>query len=202
MHEFDKCEIENLANKIVATGYVLDFNAGIMKVHTREQAFLNRGQMVMIYILNSQTGECTYRAQVLQANENSIEFNNLAFLGSIQKRNNTRVSKQMRFTIHNKIVNGRAVQLEKPITINMLNISAQGMCFNCDEKLDSGFTFPLEFHETKRPVHLIVKIIRKEEYTRSNNYGCIFEINEKDMDELYKFVLKEQIEQRRKKIIY
>ena len=130
MHEFDKCDIYNIRWEKAAEGYVLEYGSGVMEVRTRELAYLNRGQDVLLYVLNSQTGESRYRAQVVQVNENSVLFDNVTFLKANQKRSNTRVAKQLKFNICYKIENGREVKLEKPVPITMLNISALGMYFN------------------------------------------------------------------------
>lgn len=201
MYEFDKCIIENKNGEYVAWGHVVEFVSGFMRIRVKSEYNLMRSDEVVIFIFNNIKGECKYHAEVYEIDDKNIIFNNLKLVTSVQKRSNTRVNKRINYKITHIFNENEIINLEKPIDITVLNISAIGIYFNSNEDLMEGLKFQLLFYETKKPIYLEVEVIRKENYSRSTNYGCIFRnISNNDMDEIFRFVLKEQIEQRRKKL--
>jgi hypothetical protein len=200
MYEFDKCIIEKKNGDYVTWGHVVEFESGLMRIRVKSEYNHDNLNHVYLFIYNS-IGECKYQAEVYEIDDKNIIFRNLKPLSSVQKRSNTRVNKRINYQITNIFKEKEIVALEKPIDITILNISAIGIYFNSDENLIAGFKFQLIFCETARPIYLEVEVIRKEEFSRSFNYGCIFRnISNKDMDEIFRLVLKEQIEQRRKNL--
>lgn len=68
------------------------------------------------------------------------------------------------------------------------------------ELLDKHNLYMLEFTETVRPLPITFKIVRVVHSHNGINYGCKFiDITENDSDELYKYVLKIQIYNIKKK---
>jgi hypothetical protein len=205
VHEFDKCIIYSKDSVKFLEGFVHEYEAGSMKIYTQGKSddSIRPLMEVFIHVYNSVKGECKYSGVVEKTNFNNIEVGSVSFVSSVQKRDNTRVNKQLKYRIAFCYEDGEKRKLDKPFDITMLNISAQGIYFNCDEMLEVGYRFPIIFKETPRSVNLIAEVVRREEYPRSFNYGCKFvDISEKDMDEIFRFVLKEQIAQRRKRTIF
>ena len=205
MHEFDKCIIFSRENVKALEGFVHEYEQGRMKVYTQGKSSDAIKPLMQVYInvYNSVKGECKYTGIVKKTNFNNIEIEDVNFISSVQKRDNTRVNKQLLYKITNLYQDGERRKLDVPLDITLLNISAQGMYFNCNERLETGYRFSLVFKDTPRPVSLVVEIVRREDYPRSFNYGCRFvNISEKDMDEIFRFVLKEQIAQRRKRTMF
>lgn len=202
VHEFDKCVVQSKSGGNAATGFVVEYESAYLKMQANNNFLLRPSQEVYLLIYNQVKGECRYEATVRDIRDNVIFFENVKLVGSMQKRNNTRVSKELHYKITERIQDDKTIALEKPVEITILNISAQGMYINSDENFYIGFRFPLTFRELKRPIRLVAEIIRREVYTRSFNYGCFFVgISNKDMDEIFRYVLKEQIEQRRKNLL-
>lgn len=204
MHEFDKCMVFHLEGAKAAEGFVHECHDGVIKIYTQGTSqSLVTGEEVLIFIYNSVKGECRYRGKVEKASFNRVEIAGAALVSSLQQRENTRVNKQLKYRISYSFnEKGERVKLDRPIDIIILNVSAQGMYFNCVERFEVGFAFALIFRETLRPVHLKVKILRREDYSGNYNYGCIFpDVSSKDMDEIFRFVLREQIAQRRKSLM-
>lgn len=205
MHEFDKCIIYSKESVKFLEGFVHEYETGTMKIYMQGKSddSIRPSMEIYINVYNSVKGECKFVGVVEKTNFNNIEIADVIFVSSVQKRDNTRVNKQLKYKISSFYEDGEKHKLDKPIDITMLNISAQGIYFNCDEMLVVGYRFPINFKEMTRPINLIAEIVRIEEYPRSFNYGCIFvDISEKDMDEIFRFVLKEQIAQRRKRTIF
>lgn len=202
MHEFDKCIILADDGQLLAEGFVHDYEAGVMNIYVAagvpENAlpYMN----VTVFVYNSSKGECKYTAAIRKVNYYYIEINHISLISSVQKRSATRVSKQLVYRITDCIRDGAACALDEPARIVILNISAQGMYFKCEDEYAVGFTFPLTFRETSRPVNLTVKVVRRNDFSGSFNYGCAFVgINERDMNEICRYVIKEQIRQIRRK---
>lgn len=202
MGDFDKCIIRTGDGENIAEGFVHDFESNFKA--TLEGDFnLTRTQQVLIYIYNRIKGECVYRGTVADIKSNIILFRNVSFIRATQKRDNTRVDKIMRYRItHRFIEDGKLEKLPKPIDITILNISANGMLIRCKEKFEDGHRFPLVFKDAGRPIDLDVKVVRSEEKDGDYYYGCTFlNIDEKDADNIYRFVLHEQIMQRRRNLL-
>jgi hypothetical protein len=199
MFEFDKCVIEKTNGEYVTWGHIVEFDSEHIKIRVKSEYSDYNLYRIILFIYNSTKGECKYHADVSEIDEKNIILKNIELLSSVQKRSNTRVGKMIKYQITDTFKDKKIITLEKPIDITILNISAVGLYFSSDENLVLGFTFQLVFNEFKNPIYLEVEIIRRDEYARSYNYGCIFKnISNKEMDEIFRFVLKEQIVQRRR----
>lgn len=200
--DFDKCVIKSEKDYYLAEGFVQDFET-TNKVTIEGDFDLTRSQRVQIYIYNRVKGECVYKATVADIKTNVVSFKDVSFIRSTQKRDNTRVNKQMRYRITHKFVDGNKFErLEKPIDITIHNISANGMLISCRQEFEIGHRFPLVFKDAGRPIDLDVQIVRAEQKRNTYYYGCQFlNISEKDADNIYRFVLHEQIMQRRRNLL-
>lgn len=203
MHEFDKCVIASKSGASLASGSVIEFSADRFEITLNGEYTLKPGENINLFVYNSIKGECVFSARVEIVDGKSVVLSNAGFLRSAQKRDNTRVDKIMHYRITHKYVDGAAERLGKPIEITITNISANGMYIRCDEPFAEGHRFPFVFREAGKPISLDVEIIRCDRSRRGNGYGCLFlNIDPKDADNIYRFVLHEQIEQRRRKISY
>jgi hypothetical protein len=202
LHEFDKCIISSVKGSNLGTGFVNEYDRTILKTCLDGSFTLHLQQEVLIFVFNEVKGECVYKGLVADINDKNVIFDKVSFVRSMQKRDNTRVDKTMRYRITLRFVGDHREKLETPFDITILNLSAQGMYISCDEPFAVGHRFPLVFKDAGKPIDLDVEIIRCEKYRRGNKYGCRFlNISEKDSDNIYRFVLHEQIEQRRRNII-
>jgi hypothetical protein len=202
LFKHDKCVVFGTLNENIAEGILEEHSSGYMKVRANGSFELSEGQFVKISVFNGYKGECIYSAAVKKIRGHDIVFDDVEFEGSFQKRDNARVEKIMpyRFT-HRAGEAGEKIQLEKPAKITILNISARGMYFTSNEEYEEGYRFYLLFKETQTPIELLVEIVRAEESFLNYNFGCRFvDITEEEMEEIFRFVLNEQIEQRRKRL--
>lgn len=204
VHEFDKCIIFRPSGAKVAEGFVHEFENGSMKIYTQGgMGTVVPMENLQIFVYNNVRGECKYTGVVQRVTFNCLQVDGVRLISSAQKRENTRVSKQIKYRILQAYRGNERKKLEHPLDIVILNISANGLYFNCGERLEIGFTFALTLRETARPVNLKVEVLRREAYPRSFNYGCRFVgVSDKDMDEIFRFVLHEQIIQRRRSLFY
>lgn len=205
MHEFDKCIVASESGAKLGEGFVHDFESTLMKVCLDGEIFLQLSVMVTIFVFNRVKGECVYKGVVASLDGKNVVFDRVSFVRSTQKRDNTRVDKTLRYHITQKFADEnfeKLEKLEKPIDIIILNISAQGMYISCDEDFAVGHRFPFVFKDAGAPIKLDVKVVRCEKKRRGNNYGCHFlNINNKNSENIFRFVLHEQIEQRRNNLM-
>jgi hypothetical protein len=186
----------------LADGFVVEFESPTMRIKTNNPHNAYIMQELTLFVYNQVKGECVYTASVDSIEEKKLNLKNVKFVRSVQKRDNTRVSKIMKYRITHRFEGEGTAKLERPIDITILNISAQGMYISCLDKFIVGHRFPLVFRDAGRPINLNVEIVRCEDYNRSYNYGCRFVgISQKDMDNIFRFVLHEQIEQRRSNLL-
>lgn len=184
----------------LAEGFVVEFEKDKMKICSNKEYGFAVPQEITIFAYNEVKGECVYTGTAQSIYDKKIAVAGVKFVNSRQKRDNTRVSKIMHYRITNRFLSGKEKQpLEKPIDIIIHNISAQGMYISCEENFVIGHRFPFVFKDAGKPMNLTAEIVRHDSNNRTNNYGCRFvDISEKDMDNIFRFVLHEQIEQRRR----
>ncbi|MDR3552652.1 MAG: PilZ domain-containing protein [Clostridia bacterium] len=202
MHEYDNCVVENENGAGVASGYVTRCDRETMTVSLTAGCLLKKQQPVRIYVHNSASGECRYEAEVACASANEADFTILKFTGQADQRQYLRISRQLHYRIYYRFQGDRKVKLPAAADITILNLGALGMLFNSEAQFEPGFIFPLKITDTAKPVELTVQVQRREEFQRSVNYGCVFRnISGKQKDELDKYVLREQIGQRREEAL-
>ena len=202
MYEFDKCLVVSKSGSQLAEGFVIGLNSEDMKMSANNDYSLVVPQEVTIFVYNSVKGECVFGGTLDYIREKKIYLKKVRLIRSLQKRNNTRVDIVLRYQITHQYRESRVVKRERPIDITILNISAQGMYISCFDKFIMGYKFPFVFKEAGRPIELSIEIVRSEDYGRSFNYGCRFVgIDQKDMDNIFRFVLHEQIEQRKRTLL-
>lgn len=203
MHEFDKCILTAESGAGLAEGTVREYVEPVMRINLSEEQQFSLHSEVIVFVFNRVKGECVYKGRVAEVDGNAVAIDRVVFVRSTQKRNNTRVGKTIHYKITQKFSGEGKERLEKPIEIIILNVSATGMYISCDENFVEGHRFPLRFLEAGRPIDLDVQIIRCEYNRRGNKYGCQFlNIDPKDADNIYRFVLHEQIEQRRNNLFF
>lgn len=206
MYKFDKCILASNSEKKQSEGYIQEFDENIIKICLKEETQFRLFSEVTLFIFNRVKGECVYKGVIYEAIGKNVFLNNVKFIRSTQKRNNTRVDIIFRYRITHKFVDDEHIKtekLEKPIDIAIINISANGMLIACNENFEIGHRFPFTFKDAGAPMHLDVEVVRKEKSRKANRYGCTFvNISQKDQDNIYRLVLHEQIEQRRRSILY
>jgi len=204
LHEFDRCVITSKSGEELARGEIDAFDGSKARVNIIGDYSLRVAEDVNLFIYNSVKGECVYFADVESIDGNELVLENLKFISSRQKRNSTRAEILLHYKITHKFgADGNIEKLEKPIDITIINISANGMYIKCDEKFEKWHRFPFVFREAGMPMRLTAEVVRCVYSNRGNKYGCRFvDISEKDADNIYRFVLHEQIEQRRRRRIF
>lgn len=200
MHELDRCLIFRQSGGRAAEGYIHSFEDGVLKMYPQGPAEpLQEGDPILVFVYSSVMGECKYGGEVRRVTDYCIEAVGMKLIGAAQKRQSTRVNKRLEYRLAKYYADGIERPFDPPLEITILNLSANGMYFHCDRRFETGFTFPLVLRETERPISLRVEIVRRETYDRTYNYGCRFvDIAERDMDEIFRFVFREQIAQRRR----
>lgn len=199
MYEFDNCVAASKSGAELASGNVISYENGKFKIKLREVINILPSENINLFVYNRLKGECVYSAKVESLDGEILLLGGAEFVRSTQKRENTRVYKLLNYNITHKFTSDGIKRLDSPIPITIVNISANGMYIQCNEKLVKGGRFPFVFREAGKPISLDVEVIRCEMSRRGNRYGCRFvNISDKDADNIYRFVLHEQIEQRRR----
>lgn len=207
LHEADKCVITNKGVTIV-TGFVNIFEGNKLEIKLNKDIKLIEKEILDVYIYNPITGESLYEAEVASYENKAAVFTNVKHIRTMQKRNNVRIKTNLKYKIFSKCgEDGTPVELEKPVDVSILNISATGMLINQiintkdDEPLYEQFKYIIKFKELKSPIDIVFRIVRKKEYYRSYRYGCEFEgLSQRQSDDIYKYILNLQIEELKGKV--
>lgn len=202
MYEFDKCIVAEPNGGQLTEGTVSRFGGTTVHVHADEGLALRPGLAVNLFVYDRVQGECVFTGTVTRVLGDNVVISGANLVRSTQKRNNTRVEKILHYRITQRYGSEGPVLLEPPIDFTILNISAQGMYIGTDAVFAEGHRFPFVFRDAGKPIEIKAEVVRCERRVRGNRYGCRFvDISERDMDNIYRFVLHEQIEQRRRNLI-
>lgn len=198
MHEFENCIVENENGAGIAVGYVMRCNQDIITVSLNGNYRLRKRQPVCILVHSLTNGESRYEAEVISIDSELVDFVIRRFTGATDRRQCQRIPLHLKERIYYRLQEDKKQKLSEPFDITILNLGANGMLFNSAVRLEEGFIFPMRFTESPKPVELVVQVLRREEFQRNNDYGCVFRnISKKEQARLEYFILREQIRSRR-----
>lgn len=193
--ELDPCRVHGEGGELVAAGHVRVDDGGSILVEAERFTghSLDPGDPVVLEIASAVRGECTFDAVVLTSSARLIELGHLALRAVVQKRSAVRVPVTLPLTFTHDVTDGDPVPLDAPIEAVVLDVSAHGLRFRADAAVPTGTRLAAVFDATRRPVPVVVEVLRHDEMRSGVGHGCRFVgMAERDTDEMFSFVLLEQ----------
>jgi hypothetical protein len=201
MHELERCAVAAGDRGTVLEGYVAAFDGGVMTVASDggHAAGLEAGEDVQVLVLDEVRGEVLYSGWVAEVGPTSIELADLELVSTLQKRQVARV----RITqICTGVVEATEDLAPRSITFVVHDISAHGMRIATAGALEDKDRIAFDFPTGEAVVALDAEVLRAQRTsTGSTQYGCRFvDIADKDADVLFRYVLRTQGAERRRRL--
>ncbi|AEE44535.1 flagellar brake protein [Cellulomonas fimi] len=198
MHDLARCALS--AGDRVIEGFVVECDDGTMTVGTELGASgtLQPGTDVKILVLDDVRGEVRYSGWVTEVGLTRLHVTDLELTSMLQKRKVARVRIAQICT--GTVVSGDAEP--EPVTFVVVDVGAHGMRISTAATLREHDRIDFRFPAGDRVVPLVAEVLRRQRTSSgATQYGCRFvELGERESDDLFRFVLRTQLEQRRSRL--
>lgn len=195
VHALDRCRVYGADEELLADGFVREQDATGLLVEAEHFSgrWLAAGDPVVVQVLSSVQGECVYDGTVTWSEARRIGVGDLLLRERVQKRAAVRVPVELPHRIEERVVGGGREPLEHALEVVVLDVSAYGLRFRTREQLEPGTRLALTFTAARRPLDLVLEVVRAQELRTDHAYGCRFvAVDERTTDDLFSFVLDEQ----------
>lgn len=190
----DPCRVHGQDGELVAAGHVRA--AGIDTIQVSAPHFsghsLRAGDTVVLEVISSVRGECTFDAVVTVSTAGLIALGNLHLRAVVQHRLAVRVpvTVPVRFTA--RLEGAEEVDLDEPVEALVIDVSADGLRFRTDQAFTLA-TRLLTTFPARNPVPLVVEVLRHEELRGAVAHGCRFiGLSERHRDAMVAYVLSQE----------
>ncbi|MCL3862399.1 PilZ domain-containing protein [Actinotalea sp. K2] len=197
--ELDPCRVYAGSGELLAEGFVREHDGDSLVVEADgfTGVWLDEGDAAVVQVMSAVKGECTYDASVRFSAARRIGLAGLRLREAVQKRAAVRVPTALPHRVTHRVEGRERIELDEPLEVLVLDVSAHGMRLGCAHEIDAGTRLALEFTAARRPLDLTVTVLRSVPIRSGFAHGCRLEgIDEREMDELFTFVLNEQRRQR------
>lgn len=195
-HELDRCRVFGVGEEeLLADGFVReqDDDALLVEAEHFSGRWLGAGDPVVVHVLSSVQGECVYDGTVTWSEARRIGVGGLQLRERVQKRAAVRVPVELPHRIAERVVGTAREPLEEPMDVVVLDVSAYGLRFRSRQEVEPGTRLALTLTGPRRPVDLVLEVVRVQELRADHAHGCRFVgADERTTDTLFSFVLDEQ----------
>ncbi|WP_162177328.1 PilZ domain-containing protein [Actinotalea ferrariae] len=194
-HDLDRCRVFGVEGELLAEGFVREQEASSLLVEAEHFSgrWLSPGDPVVVEVLSAVQGECTFDAAVTWSEARRIGLAGLRLRERLQKRAAVRVPVELPHRVLERVVGTVREPLEEPLDIVVLDVSAYGLRFRTRAEVETGTHLALTFTATRRPLDLVLEVVRVQELRSDHAYGSrLVDPDERTTDALFTFVLDEQ----------
>ena len=157
------------------------------------------GDEVVVRIAEAARGQREYVGTVERANAEMLIVSDLELISTLQQRMVVRVGMAIPVRIEREMAGGELVDLETCIDGTILDLSGTGIRLHCGAVLREHYRFGFDLSTGFDVFKLVAEVLRCEVVPRGYRYGCRFvNTTQHEADALHRFVLSEQIAQRRR----
>jgi len=157
------------------------------------------GDEVVLRTFEAVRGRREYVVTVESANPEMLVLTNIELISAFQQRAIVRVGTDNPVTLLYEMVGDELLDLATPIQATILDLSATGLRLHCSVRLPAGYRFGFHFSTDFDDLTLVAETLRREVVPRGYRYGCrLVGTTQREADALHRFVLSEQIAQRRR----
>jgi len=192
--ELAPCRVHGEGGELVAAGHVRSADGSSLHVTAPRYAghALAPGDAVVLEVASAVRGECTFDAVVATSGPGAIELVELNLRDVVQRRSAVRVPVSLPLSFTTVVDDGEEVELAPPLHVLVMDVSADGLRFRSEGTVDQGTQLRAEF-PARRPVPVLVEVLRHEQLRGAVAHGCRFlGMSERDRDVLVAFVLQEE----------
>jgi hypothetical protein len=198
MHDLARCALA--VGDRVLDGHVDAFTDGTLVFGAEHPVVgaLRVGDDVQVLVLDEVRGEVRYTGWVEWVGVTTVQVTGLELTSMLQKRQVVRVRIAQLCTGVVESPDG----VQRPISFVVVDIGAHGMRISTTADLAEQERITFRFPTGDRTVPLDAEVLRSQRTRgRSTQYGCRFvDLQEKDVDALFRYVLQTQGAQRRARL--
>ncbi len=174
MHENNFIIIKSEDN-ILTEGVVKEFTRNNLSITYRNKTKLQKGEKVRINIFDKLNGLFVYDGEIREILGKEIILNNINYIKNFQRRSEVRLDVNANFQINAlKKENEEIITLEKPILVNVKNISASGILIRCDLDIPESVSVIIDMNINNKIIKALASIARKYKGKDGYYYGCEF----------------------------
>ena len=201
MHDLERCAVAVRDRGTVLEGYVAAYLDGTMTVAADQGVVpgaLDAGEDVEVLVLDEARGEVRYSGWVSRIGATTVALTDLELVSTLQKRQVARVR-----TL--QLCTGVVTPPDGPgraVSFVVVDIGAHGMRIATTSRLTPDDRIAFEFPTGGGAVRLDAEVLRAQRTgSGATQYGCRFvDIPENATDVLFRFVLRTQGAQRRRRL--
>lgn len=157
------------------------------------------GDEILLRMFEPVRGVSDYVVTVESSSPSMLIVGDIELISASQKRAIVRVSTDIPVMIIYEIVDNARLELEDSISARVVDLSAAGLRFFTATRVRDAFQFEFHFVSGVDDLTIVAETLRCHEVPRGYLYGCKFVgATEREMGALHRFVLSEQIAQRRR----
>ncbi|NMR21544.1 PilZ domain-containing protein [Cellulomonas fimi] len=157
------------------------------------------GDDVLVRTLEEVRGRREYMATVEAWRAGHVVVTNIELVSAFQQRAIVRVGTDIPITIVYETDGDDLRDLATPIQASILDLSATGLRIHCSVPLQDSFRFGFHLSTDFDDLTLVAEVLRREDAPRGYRYGCkLVGTTQREADALHRYVLSEQIAQRRR----
>ncbi|WP_061996510.1 PilZ domain-containing protein [Clostridium sp. ATCC 25772] len=196
-YNYSLIKAESLYGDLTATGIIQYFDNNKLIMSINNEHMSNCKENFFLSIFSKKEGVLVYEASISKIYAKNIEFTNIRFLYSKNRRLHSRVNINITLPVnilkksHKEVIN-----LSKPILMIAKNISISGILLESPLNLPLDLNFILLLPIGTTTITIITETKRKFKTDCMYNYGCKFKfINKADEQLLRKFILDNKLDQ-------
>jgi hypothetical protein len=193
--EQDPCRVYAASGELLAEGFVREHHDSTILVEAENFSgiWLEVGDAAVVEVMSAHKGACTYDARVSFSAAHRIALDDLRLREVVQQRSAVRVPTSIPLRVTHRVVGTEREPLDEPLKIVVIDVSAHGLRFRCAEELPVGTRLALTLETTRQPLALVAEVLRTVPIGAEHAHGCVLVgLGERQMDELFHFVLDEQ----------
>ncbi|MCV2394637.1 PilZ domain-containing protein [Actinotalea sp. M2MS4P-6] len=193
--EADPCQLRTLAGELIARGFVRSHEHDVLVVdaQTLAGAWFAEGDEAVVEVLNPDRGALTYHGTVEFAAGKRVEISGLRLQEVRQQRSALRVPTDLTVTVLGPMPEPAPDDDNPPSApwdAALVDLSAHGLRIVTPAGLDRGSRWRVRLAAPRRPLELVVEVVRSHELRGQTAYGCrIVDATEREHDELFSWVL-------------
>lgn len=157
------------------------------------------GDEVLLRTFEAIRGRREYVVTVESANIEMIVVTDIELVSAFQQRAIVRVSTDLPVILLYEMDGEELCDSGAPIPATIVDLSATGLRLFSKVPLDEGYRFGFLFSTDFDDLTLVAEVLRREEVPRGHLHGCrLIGTTQREADALQRYVLSEQIAQRRR----
>ena len=157
------------------------------------------GDEALLRTFEAIRGRLEYVVTIESANPEMIVVTDIELISAFQQRAIVRVCTDLPIMLGSEMDGEDLRELGAPVPATIVDLSATGLRLHSTVPLEASYRFGFQLSTDFDDLTLVAEVLRREEVPRGFLHGCRFiGTTQREADALHRYVLGEQIAQRRR----